>query len=124
MTLAGVTYTVSPSIISGATKISNVGEKWYKARDLDEHYNEPYIKPRYKNEVKRLFPFRFLEDKYVPMMKIILNYFTYEGGFSKLYTYHIRLLMHFTRVRMLSVPYLFFRNIEKMAHFVQKNPYP
>lgn len=124
MTLAGVTITVSPSIILDATRILNVGEKWYKAQDLDEHYYEPYIKPPYRNEVKRLFPFRFLEDMYVPMMKIIMNYFTCEGKFSKLYTYHIRLLMHFTRVRMLNLPYFLFRNIEKIAHFVQKKPYP
>jgi len=37
VTLARVTFTVSPSIISDATKIPNVGEKWYKAQDLDEH---------------------------------------------------------------------------------------
>lgn len=123
-TLAGVTFTVSPSIIADATMIPNVGEKWYKARYLDEHYYEPYIKPKYRNEAKRLFPFRFLEDKYAPMMKIIMKYFTCEGRFSRLYTYHIRLLMHFTRVRMLNLPYFLFRNIEKMAHFVQKKPYP
>jgi len=45
VTLVGVTFTVSPSIISEATRIPNVGEKWYKAQDLDEHYYEPYIKP-------------------------------------------------------------------------------
>jgi len=49
VTLAGVTFTVSPSIIADATRIPNVGEKWYKAQDLDEHYYEPYIKPRYTN---------------------------------------------------------------------------
>ena len=124
MTLARVTFTVSPSIIADATRIPNVGEKWYKAHDLDEHYYEPYINPRYRSEVKRLFPFRFLEDKYVPMMKIIMKYFTCEGRFSRLYTYHIRLVMHFTRVRMSNLPYFLFRDIEKMAHFVQKKPYP
>lgn len=124
MTLAWVTFIVSPSIIANATKIPNVGEKWYKAQDLDEQYYEPYIKPRYKNEAKRLFPFRFLKDKYASMMKIIMKYFTCEGKFSRLYSYHIRLLMNFTRVRMLNLPYFLFRNIEKMAHFVQKKPYP
>lgn len=58
------------------------------------------------------------------MMKIIMKYFTCEGIFSRLHTYHIRLLMHFTRVRMLKIPYFLFRNIEKMAYIVQKNPYP
>ena len=124
VTLARVTFTVSPSIILDATRILNIGEKWYKAQDLDEHYYEPYIKPRYRDEVKRLFPFRFLEDKYVPIMKIIMKYFTCEGIFSMLKTYHIRLLMHFTKAGMLNLPYFLFRNIEKMAHFVQKKPYP
>jgi len=119
-----VAFTVSPSIIVDATRIPNVGEKWYKAQDLDEHYYESYIKPKYKNEAKIIFPFRFLEDKYAPMMKIIMKYFTCEGIFSRIYTYHIRLLMHFTRVRMLNLPYFLYRNIEKMAHFVQKKPYP
>ena len=119
MTLAGVTFIVSPFIISEATMIPNVGEKWYKVQDLDEHYYEPEIKPEHRNEVKRLFPFRFLKDKYVPMMKIIMKYFTCEGRFSTLYTYYIRLLMHFTKVRMLSLLYFLFRNIETMAYFLR-----
>lgn len=99
-------------------------KKWYKAQDLDEHYYEPYIKSRYRNEKKRTFPSRFLEDKYAPMVRIIMKYFTCEGRFSRLYTYHIRLIMHFKRVKMLNNAYLLFRNIEKMAYIVQKNPYP
>ena len=38
VTLAGVTFIVSPSIIVDANKILDIGEKWYKAQDLDEHY--------------------------------------------------------------------------------------
>jgi len=83
VTLSGVTFIVLPSIITDATRISNVGENWYKAQDLDEHYYEPYIKPWYKNEVKILFPFRFLEDKYVPMTKIIIKYFTCENPYPQ-----------------------------------------
>lgn len=49
VTLAGVNFIVSPSIISDATRIPNVGEKWYKAQYLDKHYYEHYIKPQYKN---------------------------------------------------------------------------
>ena len=86
VTLDGVTFTVSPSIILDATRIPNVGEKWYEAQDLDEHYYEPYIKPQYRNQVKRLFPFKFLENKYVPFMRIIIKYLTCEGRFSRLYT--------------------------------------
>jgi hypothetical protein len=56
VTLAGVTFTVSPAIISAATGIPNVGEKWFKQGDLEEHYYEPYIKPRYKM-IERGFSF-------------------------------------------------------------------
>ena len=45
VTLAGVTFTISPSVISEATRIPNVSEKWYKGQDLDEDYYEPYIRP-------------------------------------------------------------------------------
>lgn len=124
VTLVGVTFTVLPSIILEATKIPNVGEKWYKAQNLDENYYEHYIKPQHKSQVKRLFPFKFLENMYVPLMKVIIKYFTCEGRFSRLYTYHIRILMHFTRVKMLNLPYFLFRNIDKMAYLVQKKPYP
>ena len=65
-----------------------------------------------------------MEDRFAPLMKIIIKYFTCEGRFSRLYAYHIRLLMHFTRVRMMNIPYFIFRNIEKMAIIVKKKSYP
>ena len=108
VTLAGVTFALSTAIIFYATGIPNVGERWYKSQDLDDHYFEPYLKTRYKNEGRKFFPFSLLLSKYAPVMKIIMRYFTCEGRFSKLYTYHIRLLMHFTRVRMLNIPYFLF----------------
>ena len=63
VTLAGVTFIISTTIIEDATRIPNVGEKWYKEKDLESHYFDPYIKPRYKNERKRLFPFSYLLDR-------------------------------------------------------------
>ena len=53
-------------------------------------------------------------------MKLIMKYFSYEGRFSRSYAYHIRLLMHFTRVRMMNLPYFMCRNIEKMTTLVQQ----
>ena len=60
VTLAGVTFTLSTAMIAAATRITKVGEKWYKEKDLENHYYEPYIKPRYKNEGERFFPFSYL----------------------------------------------------------------
>lgn len=70
-------------------------------------------------QINRVFPFRYLRDTYAPLMKLIIKYFTCEGGFSRLYTYHVKLLMHFTRVRMMNIPYFICWNIEKMTTLVQ-----
>ena len=54
VTLAGVTFTLFTSIIAAATGIPNMGERWFKSKDLDVQYYEPFIKPRYINE-RRVF---------------------------------------------------------------------
>ena len=87
-------------------------------------YYEPYLKPRYKYHSKYIFLFSHFLDRYATMMRIIMKYFTCEGRFSRLYSYHIRLLMHFTRVRMLHIAYYLYRSIGKMSYIVQKRDYP
>lgn len=57
------------------------------------------------------------------MIKIIMKYFTCEGRFSGIYTYPIWLLMHFTMVKMLNIPYFLFQDIDKMAYIFQKREY-
>ena len=114
---------MSTDIIAATTRIPNFGERWFKQGNLNQYYYEPYLKPRYKNERKRIFPFSYLLDRYVPMMKIIMRYFTCEGRFSRLHSYHVQLLVHFTRVRMLNIPYYLYKSIEKMAFIAQKRDY-
>ena len=101
-----------------------MSEEWNKGQGIDREYYESYIKARYKDKLKRILPFKFLEDRFAPLMKIIIKYFTSEGRFSWLYAYQIMLLMHFTRVRMMNIPYFMLRNIENMALIVKKKPYP
>ena len=103
--LAGVTFTLTPEAISVATGIPNVGEQWHKKKKVERHHYEPYIKASCLSQLMRVFPFRFLRDEYAPLMKLIMKYFSCEGRFSRLYAYHIKLLMHFTRVRMMNLPY-------------------
>ena len=103
--------------------IPEVGEKWFKQGEIEAHFYEPYIKPRYRSERKGYFPFSYLLERYAPMMKIIMKYFSCEGRFSRVYSYHIRLLMHFTRVKMLSIPYYIFMSVEKVAYIPQRREY-
>lgn len=74
----------------------------------------------YLRQLNRVFPFWFLKEYYAPLMRLIIRYFSCEGQFSCLYAYHIRLLMHFTRVRLMDIPYFMCQNIERMTTLVQK----
>ena len=102
-----------------AIGIPYIGEQWHKKKKVERHHYEPYIKGSCLSHLTRVFPFRFLKYEYAPLMKLIMKYFICEGMFSHLYAYHIRLLMHFTRVRMMSLPFFICGNIERMRKFMQ-----
>ena len=56
-------------------------------------------------------------------MRLIIRYFSCEGFFSRLYAYHIRILMHFTRVKFMNIPYFMYQNIKRMTTLLRrKNP--
>ena len=117
--LAGVTFTLTPESVSLETGIPNIGEPWHKKKKIDRQHYEPYIKTSFLRHLNGVFPFRYLKDEYAPLMRLIMKYFRCEGQFSHFYAYHIRLLMHFTRVQMMNIPYFIFRNIERMTTFIQ-----
>ena len=118
--LAGVDFTLTPEMIAQATGIPNVGEVWNKRKMLDSFQYEPYIRPAFMRHLTGVFPFRFLRSEYAPLMRLIMLYFTCEGRFSRVYSYHIRLLMHFTRVRMMNIPIFLCQNIERMVPLMQR----
>ncbi len=86
---------------------------------LERELYEPYIKASCLSHLMRVFPFRYLRDDYAPLMRLIMKYFNCEGRFSRLYAYHIRLLMHFTRVHMMNLPFFICGNIERMRKFMK-----
>ena len=45
--LAGVNFTLSPTIIAEATRITDVGEKWNKRQNISKQHYEPYNKVKY-----------------------------------------------------------------------------
>ena len=40
-TLAGVTFTLTPEVISVATGIPNIGEQWHNKKKVERHFYEP-----------------------------------------------------------------------------------
>ena len=71
--LVRVTFTLSTTVISDATGIQNVGEKWFKKGRLKKQDFDFFLKTRHQNKTKRFFPFSHLLDKYSPMMQIIMR---------------------------------------------------
>ena len=122
--LAGVDFEISAGAISEATGIPSVGEKWFKKGKSDKYFFEPFLKTRYRGGSKTIFPFSHLKHRYASLMLVIMKYFTYEGRYSRLYSYHVRLLMHFTGAKVLNLPYYLYRSIEKMSSIVRRRNHP
>ena len=64
-------------------------------------------------------PFRYLLEKYAPLMKSVMRFFTCEGRFSRFYAYHIRLLMHFISQKPLNMCNYLPKSISKMLEKIQ-----
>ena len=73
MTIARVTFTISTDINAAKTWIPIVGEKWFKTKDLDAQLYKPYLKAPYKENIKKVFPFGQLLNRFYLMMKIIMK---------------------------------------------------
>ena len=121
--LAGLYFELSSDVIAHAISMPNVGEKWFKRAKLYISCYEPFLKPRYKEGFQSIFSFSHLLERYAPLMRVIMKYSTCEGRYSRLYSYHIILLMHFTRVKMLHLPYYLYRSLDKMSYVVQRRNY-
>ena len=113
-------FELSVDTISNAIYITVVGEKWFKKAKLDKKYYKPFFKTRYRMGCRAIFHFSHLKQRFSPLMMVIMKYFTYEGRYSRLYSYHVRLLMHFTRVKMLNFPYYLYRSIDKISSIVRR----
>ena len=122
--LAGIKFEISIVSISEATGIPSVGEKWFKNGKLERDLFLPFLKRRYRQGSIAVFPFSHLKHRYAPLMLAIMRYFTCEGRYSRVYTYHLRLLTHFTGVKALDLPYYLYRSIVKMSSVVQRRIFP
>jgi hypothetical protein len=120
MTILGITFQVTEENISVATKIPPRGEKWYKGMSLDILYYEYFIKPNCLNGKIRVgFLSQYLWKPFQNILNVIRRYFTCEGRFDRVYSYHIRLLMHFTGKTFLNLTLFFLQSLERMVDNVQ-----
>ena len=114
-TIAGVEFNLSADVISSTTSIPSHGQKWFKGMDIDLEDYELLGKPQARENPEYIFPFRHLLNRYAPLMRLIMKYFTCEGRFSRLYRYHIKLLMHFTPTKKIEFPHYLYKSFLRMT---------
>jgi len=125
--IAWVEFTFSVASISLAKGIPDHGEYWFKIMNLDLEHYKSFLKTPYSETHTHIIPFRYLLENYAPLMKVFMMFFTYEGRFSILYAYHIRLVMHFTAQKTFNMCNYLCRSLVKMSKKVQvenKENYP
>jgi hypothetical protein len=117
-------FQVSKDTIVAATKIHVHGEQWFKGMQLDLSYYHEFLKHEFRNTYfGATIPRELLLESHRNLLRVIQRFFICEGGFTRVYQYHIRLLMHFTYKKHLNIPYYIFRSLGKMAAIVQVRRY-
>ena len=79
-----------------------------------------FLKPEFvETDLTKVVPRDYIKDSYANFLFNIQRYFTYEGRYQKVYSYHFKLLLHFTGMISLDLSYFLFQSVAKMANKVQ-----
>lgn len=70
-------------------------------------------------DLNKVVPRSYVKDTFSSLLYNIQRYFTFEGRYHKVYTYHFKLLLHFTGIISLDLPFFLFQILAKMADKVQ-----
>ena len=111
---------VSPEIIALVTEIPRGEERWFKNFRFDMEPCKFFLKPQFANtNLTKAVLRSYIKDIYASLLFNIQRYFTCEGRYHKVYSYHFKLLLHFSGIISLDFPFFLFRSLAKMADKVQ-----
>lgn len=111
---------ISPEVISAVTKIPRGHDIWFKNFKFDMNHCKDFLKPEFiDSDLNKKVPTSLVKDSYANLLSCIQRYFTYEGRYHKVYSYHFKLLLHFTGKISLDFPFYLFRSLGKMCDKVQ-----
>ena len=111
---------VSPEAISAVIEIPRGQEEWFKNFKFDMNPCKEFLKDDYVNEdLSRGVPRNYVKEHYALLLTCIQKYLTCEGRYNKVYSYHFKLLLHFTGKVSIDLPFYLFRSLSKMCDKVQ-----
>ena len=111
---------VSPEVIANVTEIPRGGQEWFKNFKFDMNPCKEFLKEAYVNEdLTKAVPRSYVKEHYAILLTCIQKYLTCEGRYNKVYSYHFKLLLHFTGKASIDIPFYLFRSLSKMCDKVQ-----
>ena len=112
--------TVTPETISTATGNPRGGEQWFDIIKFTMQDCKEFIKQEHSEiDMTNAIPRSFMKENYAKLLMVIQNYFTCEGRFHMIYSYHLKLLLHFVGKRSLNLPFYLYTSLGKMLDKVQ-----
>lgn len=110
---------ISLEVISAVTEIPRGQDRWFKNFKFDMTPCKEFLKPEFvDSNLNKLMSRSFVKDSYANLLTCIQRYFTCEGRYHKVYSYH-KLLLHFTGKISLDFPFYLFRSLVTMCDKVQ-----
>ena len=111
---------MTPESISLATGIPRGGEEWFKGTKFTMQGCEEFLKQVHRGvDLTNGIPRSYMKENYAKLLMIIKKYFTCEGRFHMVYSYHLRLLLHFLGKRSLDLPFFLYKSLVNMLDRVQ-----
>ena len=111
---------VTPEIIVLVTEIPRGKDRWFKNFRFEMEPCKVFLKPEFAEiDLTKAIPRSYIKDTYASLLFNIQRYFTCEGRYHKVYSYHFKILLHFTSMISLDFPFFLFRSIAQMVDKVQ-----
>ena len=102
------------------TEIPRGQEEWFKNFKFDMNPCKEFLKDEFVNEnLSKAVPRSYVKEYYAHLLTCIQKYLTCEGRYNKVYSYHFKLLLHFTGKVSIDLPFYLFRSLSKMCDKVQ-----
>lgn len=130
--IGDIKFAVTKYLIAEATKLSRVGEKWFKNMVIEGEEWKTFLKnPGMDITIfKKGIHSKTLKGKWRNLLLVIQKFITCEGRFCCMFFYQICLMMHFIEENEINIPYFLlhslrkmFGNVQKMIQFIENTMY-
>lgn len=94
--LGGLQLKTIEYTIEEATRLLDVGEKYFKGASINKELCQKFLKPEHLNlDWTKCIPRNWIKEEYMLMINSFQIFLTCEGRYAVTFLYHLRLLLHF-----------------------------